>query len=136
KSKDFIMQFEPTDGSFWGSSYSREGKALSGPGDIYCSLFVAEGLAEYAKASGESQYLDKAEDIIRFCMERYDREDYAYTVGYLSPDAPKVTAPRVLGHWMIFIRSLTQILVMEQDAEMEKLADRRLDAILNHHLNP
>ncbi len=135
KSKDFILKSKPTDNSFWTSSFTREGKPNSGPGDIYSSLFVAEGLAEYSKASGERQYMDMAKDIIVSCMDRYDSSDYSYRVTYLSPDAPLVPAPRVLGHWMIFLRSLTQILANEADPLMEKLADRCVDAILNHHLN-
>jgi N-acylglucosamine 2-epimerase len=136
KSKDFILKSRPKDDSFWISSFTREGKPNSGPGDIYSSLFVSEGLSEYSKASGESQYLVMAKEIVKSCMERYDRDDYSYHVSYLSPQAPKVPGARVLGHWMIFLRSLTQILEQGPDPEMEKLADRCLDAILNHHLNP
>lgn len=136
KSKDFILKSRPTDKSFWTSGFTREGKPTTGPGDIYSSLFVAEGLAEYSKASGERQYMDMAKEIIVSCMERYDSPDYSYHVTYLSPEAPRVPAPRVLGHWMVFLRSLTQILENEADPVMEKMADRCVDAILNYHLNP
>lgn len=136
KSKDFIMKSRPADDSFWTSSFNREGLPLSGPGDIYSSLFVAEGLAEYAKASGESQYLKIAKEIILSCLKRYDSSEYDYFVAYLTPDAPKVPAPRVLGHWMVFLRAATQILENGPDKDMEIIADRCVDAILNHHLNP
>ena len=137
KSKDFILKSQPTDNRFWTSSFSKEGKPLSDEeGDIYSSLFVSEGLAEYAKASGESQYLVLAKKIILSCLERYDSEDYDYRVAYLSREAPKIPAPRVLGHWMVFLRAATQIMENAPDPDIEKLANRCVDAILNYHLNP
>lgn len=136
KSKDFILKSQPKDSSFWTSSFDKSGKALGGPGDIYSSLFVAEGLAEYAKASGEKQYHDLAKKIILSCLDRYDSPDYDYYVAYLNPGATKIKAPRVLGHWMVFLRAATQMLERGPDADMQKLADRCVDACLNHHLNP
>jgi len=136
KSKDFILKHLPEDDRFFTSSYSKDGKPLSGPGDIYSSLFVAEGLAEFAKASGDKQYFTIAKKIILSCLKRYDSPDYDYYVAYLNPGATKIPGPRVLGHWMVFLRAATQILENGPDAEMEKLADRCLDACLNHHLNP
>ncbi|SKB31832.1 Mannose or cellobiose epimerase, N-acyl-D-glucosamine 2-epimerase family [Daejeonella lutea] len=136
KSKDLILKLKPADNSFWPTSFTREGKALSGPGDIYTGLFIAEGLAEYAKASGESEYRDLAKKIVMACLARFDSPSYDYYVAYLNPEAPKVPAPRVVGHWMVFLRAATQMLETGPDPEIEKLADRCLDALLNHHLNP
>lgn len=136
KSKDLILKLQPKDNSFWTSSFDRMGNPLSGPGDIYSSLFVAEGLAEFAKASGEKQYFTLAKKIILSCLDRYDSPDYDYYVAYLNPEAPKIPAPRVLGHWMVFLRAATQILEDGPDADIQKVADRCLDACLNHHLNP
>lgn len=136
KSKDLILKLQPKDNSFWTSSFDRMGNPLSGPGDIYSSLFVAEGLAEFAKASGEKQYFTLAKKIILSCLDRYDSPDYDYYVAYLNPEAPKIPAPRVLGHWMVFLRAATQILEDGPDADIQKVADRCLDACLNYHLNP
>lgn len=136
KSKDFILKHLPMDNKFFTSAYDKEGRPLSGPGDIYSSLFVAEGLAEFAKASGDKQYFVTAKKIILACLDRYDSPDYDYYVAYLNPGATKIAGPRVLGHWMVFLRAATQILENGPDIEMEKLADRCLDACLNHHLNP
>ena len=144
KSKDFILKSKPKDNKFWPAAFSKEGNLQSkegkpqseDEGDIYSSLFVAEGLAEFAKASGESQYLDLAKNILFSCLDRYDSPDYVYDVAYLSKDAPKVPAPRVLGHWMVFLRAATQLLENAPDPKVEKLAHRCVDAILNFHLNP
>jgi len=136
RSKDFILKHLPKDNKFFTSAYDKEGRPLTGPGDIYSSLFVAEGLAEYAKASGDKQYFVLAKKIILACLDRYDSPDYDYYVDYLNPGATKILGPRVLGHWMVFLRTATQILENGPDVEMEKLVDRCLDACLNHHLNP
>ncbi|HUX58916.1 MAG TPA: AGE family epimerase/isomerase [Bacteroidales bacterium] len=134
KSKDLLLKLQPTDKSFWPARFTREGNPLSGPGDIYGSLFVAEGLFEYAKASGEKKYRDLAKEIIFDCVERYDRPDYNYDITYLR-GAPSIQGPRVLGHWMIFLSLSTQMLKHEPDPDMEKLAARSVDAIMNHHVN-
>jgi len=135
KSKDLLLTLQPTDNSFWPRTFSREGKPLSGPGDIYGSLFVAEGLFEYARASGESKYRALAKEIIFSCVDRYDQPDYQYHMSYLM-DAPDIRGPRVLGHWMIFLSLSTQMLKHEPDEDLEQLAKRSVDAIMNHHLNP
>lgn len=134
QSKDLLLKLQPKDDSFWPSEFDEKGKPLSGPGDIYGSLFVAEGLSEYAKASGEKQYRELAKKIIFDCVARYDRPDYIYDISYL-PNAPKIQGPRVLGHWMIFLSLCTQMLIHEPDEDLEKLAARSVDAIMNYHVN-
>ena len=134
KAIDFILKLKPNDDNFWNTHFSKYGVPLSGPGDIYGNLFVAEGLAEYAKATGENQYLKLAKEIIFYCLKRYDRPDYIYDISY-APGNPKVQGPRVLGHWMIFLSLSTQILSQGPDPEFEKLADRCVEAILKYHLN-
>lgn len=133
KSKDFILKLLPQDGSFYSATFSKEGKPLSaGEGDIYGNLFVAEGLAEYAKASGEAQYFDKAKQIVVQAVARYDRPDFQYD--YVAEK--KVKGPRILGHWMILLSVATQMLKQREDPELDALAGRCVEAIMKHHLNP
>jgi len=134
KSKDLLLNLRPSDKSFWPAKFTQEGSPLSGPGDIYGSLFVAEGLAEYAKATGEKEYRDIAKKIIFDCLERYDQPDYSYDNTYLK-GAPEIQGIRVLGHSMIFLSLSTQMLKHEADADLEKLAARCVDEIINHHVN-
>lgn len=135
KSKDILLKLQPQDNSFWPQRFSREGEPLTGPGDIYGSLFVAEGLAEYAKATGEQQYRTQAKQIIFSCVDRYDQPDYQFHMSYLR-NAPEIQGPRVLGHWMIFLSLSTQMLKHESDDDLEQLAARSVSAIMEHHLNP
>jgi len=130
KSKDFILKHQPSDDSFWIASYTREGSPRSGPGDIFGNLYIAEGLAEFSKASGEMQYLELARKITLSAVARYDRPDYR------DASEKKIIGPRLLNHWMILLRNSTQMLEYQADPEIEKVAERCVDAIMNHHLNP
>lgn len=135
KSKDFIMKHQPENDNFWISSYTRAGVPLSGPGDIYGNLYIAEGLTEFAKASGESHYLKIAKNILLKAMGCYDKVDYRFPINYGPIGATQISAPRVLGHWMVFLRSATQFLEQEADPNIEELAGRCVEAIMKHHLN-
>ena len=133
KSKDFILKLLPADGSYYISGFTKEGNPLSDKeGDIYGNLFVAEGLAEYAKASGEQKYFDQAKDIVLKAVKRYDRPEFTYD--YKAEE--RIAGPRILGHWMILLSVCTQMLRQRPDKEIKALADRCVDAIMNHHLNP
>jgi mannose/cellobiose epimerase-like protein (N-acyl-D-glucosamine 2-epimerase family) len=140
KSVDLILKSEPQDPhGHWPRNLSREGEPTSEPAsDIYGNLFVAEGLAEYSVASGKDEYWEKAKRMVLRCVETYDREDYLPEIGrtYLGPDARPFPGARILGHWMVLLRASTQMLRNRQDAELSKLADRCVDAILNYHHNP
>lgn len=133
KSKDFILKLLPGDGSYYISGFTKEGKPMSDTeGDIYGNLFVAEGLAEYAKASGERKYFDQAKEIVLKAVKRYDRPEFNYS--YKAEQ--RIAGPRILGHWMILLSVSTQMLKQHQDKEIKALGDRCVDAIMNHHLNP
>ncbi len=135
KSVDFIMKHRPGGDDFWIGSYTKEGQPASGPGDIYGNLFIANGLAEYSKAEGNEEYWSIARDIFIRCIRRYDSPDYEYRVGY-GPEEEHNPAPRVLGHWMVIIRLATQMLENRSDPDIEAIASRSIDAIMNRHFNP
>ena len=123
----------------WPKELTREGKALtSADGEIYGDLFIAEGLAEFSKATGELSHWDTARDLVLKCVRLYDRDDYRPTIGqtYLGPNAPRFPGARIQGVWMVLIRVVTQMLEMHADAELERVARRSVDAITNHHYNP
>jgi mannose/cellobiose epimerase-like protein (N-acyl-D-glucosamine 2-epimerase family) len=137
KSVDFILRHRPAGDEFWTGSFTKEGAPAegSGPGDIYGSPFIANGLTEYSKAEGKEQYWDIAKDIFLGCIRRYDSADYRYNVTY-GPKAEHIQPPRVLGHWMVILRLATQMLDNRSDRDIEAIAARSVDAIMNHHYNP
>jgi N-acylglucosamine 2-epimerase len=139
RSVEFTLKSKPSQTELWPKELTREGKSLtSADGEIYGDLFIAEGLAEYSKATGESSYWDMAREILFKCLEIYDRPDYRPTIGqtYLGPTAKSFPGARIQGVWMVVVRLVTQMLEMRADAELEKVAGRCVDAITKHHYNP
>ncbi len=124
---------------FWPKVLNRDGTAASEPDpELYGDMFVAEGLAEFARATGEGAYWLQAREIVLKCERRYDRRDYYPAIGetYLGPGARPFPGARIGGVWMVFIRTLSQMLEGRQDPELQRLLDRSLRAFLDHHYNP
>ena len=139
-SVEFILRQRPRESTgAWPFHLARDGKPLSGPEpEVYGELFIAEGLAEYSIATGEPHYWDMAKDLVLGCVTRYDREDYYPEIGrtYLGPSARPFPGARVQGVWMVLVRVVTQMLRTRQDPELETIAKRCMDAVVNHHFNP
>jgi len=132
KTVDFILKLKPEGDSFWPGASTREGKPLA-EGEIYGDLFIALGLQEYSRISGNEYCWDEAKEILTKCVRIYDSPDYPGKP-FLA-DSPDITAPRMLGHWMMLIRVATQMLETRQDPEVETIAARCVDALMNHHYN-
>lgn len=143
KSLDFVMQHDPGEDDLWPQRYTREGKVLEDldpPGDrVYGDLFVAEGLAEYATAIGDEAQWQKAKAILMKALRFYDHPEYYPRGGqsYLDDTYPLLPGGRILGNWMVFLRAATQMLRTHPgDQELETLAHRCTEALLEHHLHP
>jgi mannose/cellobiose epimerase-like protein (N-acyl-D-glucosamine 2-epimerase family) len=133
KSVEFILQNEPEGDTLYVGSFTREGKSIGDPATaIYGDLFVANGLSEYSKATGNDSYWQKAKNILFKCLRIYDSPDYPYHANY-GPDVSPMPGERVLGHWMILLRLVTQMLELKSDPEVEQVAARCVDALMNKH---
>ncbi|MEZ5354584.1 MAG: AGE family epimerase/isomerase [Bryobacteraceae bacterium] len=136
KSVEFILPHRPAAGQLWPGAFTRQGTPIPArAADIYGGLFIANGLAEYANASGEARYWTIAKEILTDHMGIYDSPRYEYPVTY-APAGAAVAAPRVLGHWMVLLRLATQMLETKSDPYVQSVADRCLEAILERHYNP
>jgi mannose/cellobiose epimerase-like protein (N-acyl-D-glucosamine 2-epimerase family) len=138
KSVEFVLKNKPAGDGTWPRTYTREGAPTSPPDpSIYGDLFIAEGLAEYSTASGEPKYWDLAKEIVLKCVRIYDRPDYLPEIGetYLGRGARPFPGARIQGVWMVLIRIATQMLRSRRDADIENLASRCVDAVLQHHFN-
>jgi mannose/cellobiose epimerase-like protein (N-acyl-D-glucosamine 2-epimerase family) len=140
KSLELILKTKPTtEDGLWPKGLSREGKPLaSAEGEIYGDLFIAEGLAELFKATGEKLYWDLSRRLLFKCVRLYDSPDYRPSIGqtYLGPEARPFPGARIQGVWMALLRLATQMLEMRADAEIGQVARRCVDAVLNHHYHP
>ncbi len=139
KAIDFVMKHKPADDTLWPNGYTREGKVTEGPPErIYEDLFIANGLAEFSKSKGNEKYWDEAKEIMFKCVRIYDKPGYLPSgfADYFGNDAPPVPGgTRLIGHWFCLLNQCTSMLEARPDAEVQALADRCLDAILNKHYN-
>lgn len=134
-----IERSAPTGDEFWPKVMSRDGSPAGPPDtEVYGDMFIAEGLAEFSKACGERKYWDQAREIVFRCVRRYDRPDYHPTIGqtYLGPGARDFPGARIVGVWMVLIRTISQMLETRPDPELLRILDRALDAVLNSHFHP
>ena len=158
KAVEFILKTKPPNDTLWTSWFTREGKPIGGPDTvIYSDLFVANGLQEYSQASGDERYWDTAKEILLKMIHIYDtKPDFGaippgqdipggsqggynpneFSATKANMNKPGVPRTRILGHWMLVLRLTTQMLQKRQDSEVEAVAARCQDAIMNSHWNP
>ncbi|MCW5977460.1 MAG: AGE family epimerase/isomerase [Bryobacteraceae bacterium] len=139
KSAAFVLKNKPAGEGLWPATFTREGAPASPPDTaIYGDLFIAEGFAEYSRAAGDPRYWDMAKEIVLKCVRIYDRDDYEPRIGetYLGPGARPFPGARIQGVWMVLVRIATEMLKTRRDAEIEAIAARCVDAVMNRHYNP
>lgn len=140
KTAAFLLRNRPPGpDDLWPKTYTADGSPLlPADGEIYGDLFIAEGLDEYAHATGERTHADLARELVLKCVRLYDRPDYRPVIGrtYLGPDARPFPGARILGAWMVLLRVCTQMLERRPDSEIAAVARRSVDAIMQSHFNP
>lgn len=138
-SVEFILLQSPKPpAETWSFRMGRDGKPLTGPEQqVYGDLFIAEGLSEYSIATGEHRYWQMAKSLLLRSVRIYDRADYYPEIGqtYLGPQARSFPGARIQGVWMVLVRLCTQMLRSHKDAEVEAVAARCVDAVVNYHFN-
>ena len=150
KSMEFILSAQPEGDALWPNELTRTGEPLEDKGmliagkryksggQVYDDLFVANGLAEYARATGKERFRRQALDILKKCERLYEAEDYAPTAPLVymgGMEAPTLPGARLLGVWMVMLRLATQVLEAAEDKHAQAVADRCVEAILKHHYN-
>ncbi len=135
KTVNFVLKIKPDGQNLWPPSYTRDGKETKDfPVDIYGDLFIAEGLAEFSKASRDTRFWTMAKEILLKCLALYDSKDFKYLVDY-GPEAPSIPAPRIAGHWMVLLRTSYCMLSHGPDNDIEGIVRRCIDALMNYHFN-
>ena len=72
----FIMKHRPSGENFWPGSYTMEGDVINVNGGYAGDCYIAEGLAEFSKATGDPQYMTLAKETMAKCLRHYDRPDF------------------------------------------------------------
>ena len=150
KSAKFILRHEPQSDKLWAPEFTKEGEPIQLEGqfiggkyypvneEVSGDLFIANALGELSWALGDSGYWNKAKEIIFKCVRIFDKTDYAPNAAqvYLGKEAPSMPGARIMGVNMLLLNITTQMLAHKPDPDLEKLSDRCIDRILNHHYNP
>jgi len=130
KTVEFLLRNAVQPDGWWAELLAREGAALQPyRGDVYGMYFVAEGLQEYAWASGDERALETALDLLRRLTRLLDDRTFVFP-GAARPGL------RPQGLWMVNLRLGTQMLRRWRDSEIAALVDRALEAITERHYNP
>ena len=134
KTRDFLLRHGRDDNGDWVRQLDREGGVLEGAETRgYAGMFIAEGLQEYAKATGDQESMDLAVDALWRAMAKWDDPDCLVDEGYTPISYPGM---RTQGSHMVAILILTQMLEQVSDPKLEVLADRVVDGIMNRFWNP
>jgi mannose/cellobiose epimerase-like protein (N-acyl-D-glucosamine 2-epimerase family) len=122
QTKDFLLAHGRQPDGWWSQTFTREGRVVEPfGGDLYGMYFVAEGLLEYAAATGDEQARQTAREILERLWRRIHEPEFG---------------PRTQGLWMLSLRIATQILRRERDPLAQEMADEALDAITERHYHP
>ncbi|MGO8792042.1 MAG: AGE family epimerase/isomerase [Terriglobia bacterium] len=137
KTKEFVFKYALQQDGWWAEALSREGKVLRPySGDTEGMYHLAEGLHEYATASGDEQCREASFALLKKLFQDFDSPDFRYR----GADFPYLwnskRAVRPQGLWFLNLQIATQMLERENDPKIAEIADRSVDAIMNRHYNP
>jgi mannose/cellobiose epimerase-like protein (N-acyl-D-glucosamine 2-epimerase family) len=137
KTKEFVFKYALQKDGWWAEEFSREGKVLRPfSGDTEGMYHLAEGLHEYATASGDGQSREAALALLKKLFQDFDSPAFRYR----GADFPYLwgskRAVRPQGLWFLNLTVATQMLEGGNDPAIAAIADRAVDAIMNRHYNP
>lgn len=138
-SLNLILKCKPQGNDLWTDRISREGKALTPSSkEISGDLLVAEGMCEYARASGEWKYWNTAKNIILKCWKIYNNSDYCPDIvsNYLGPKSFPFPGAKIQGVAMNIIMIINNMLEAQNDSDLEEIISECTNAVLNKHFNP
>lgn len=137
RAKEFVFKYARQNDGWWVEELSREGKVLRRfSGDTEGMYHLAEGLQEYATASGDDQARETAREILIRLFKDFDSPSFRYRGADFQYLWGSKLAIRPQGLWFLILRICTQMLAHQQEPQVAAIADRAVDAIMNRHYNP
>jgi N-acylglucosamine 2-epimerase len=134
RTKEFIYKYARNADGTWASELTPEGKVVQGQSDIDGDFYVALGLTEYYKATGDEEALQTALDTIYAVNKKILAPDFMY---YGAWDI-EVCEPgtKFLGVWLHFLNTLIPVAVVTKDPRVERIAQTCVRNIVDHHWRP
>jgi mannose/cellobiose epimerase-like protein (N-acyl-D-glucosamine 2-epimerase family) len=133
--KDFIYKYALNGDYTYASELTPEGKIIQPHSDIDGNFYVALGLTEYYKATGDEEAIDRALKTVYKANEIILEPDFMFYGGW---DAGAVYEPgtKFLGIWLHFLNTLIPLAELTGDPRVEKIADMCVRNIVEHHWRP
>lgn len=130
KTHAFLLEHGRDEKGYWRRSVGPNGEPTEpADGMGYAGMFVAEGMQELARATGDNEILDQALEAYRLSRSLFDDPTRTAKPDYLPVDYPGI---RLLGHEMVVIRFLNQVLAQRADDGLRK----ELEEAVAHVLGP
>lgn len=133
KGIDFVRKYCRDERGYWISEVTREGKPLTGSVNIYGDMYMAMGLGEFYKATGDEAMKDLAIETAHKVNERIVDFDYQHLGGHGAGHEP---GTKRLGTWQHFLAALTPLARQTGDYGVEMLARSCVRNILERHWQP
>ena len=130
---DFIYRYCRDENGYWVSKVTREGKLVQGSFNIYGDMYVALGLGEYYKATGDEKARDTAIETAYGVNERIVSLDYMHLAGHGRGNDP---GTKRLGTWQHFLSVLTPLARFTEDYGIDMIARMCVRNILERHYHP
>jgi N-acylglucosamine 2-epimerase len=138
RTRDFIVKHMCAGHGKWAEKVHRDGTPLEGVSKtVFGWLFVAGGLAQLYRATGDAKDLDLAAESLSAAVRAYGDPAYPDT---FSPTYSPVALPerglRSQAHSMVFVWVLSQLLATGNDAGWSQSQRQHVDLILNRFWRP
>ncbi len=133
KAIKFCIKHCLMDNNYWISEVSREGKQLSPSNNIYGDMYIAMGLGEFYKATGDEKMKQLAIDSVHAVNERVVSAEYQHLGGHGAGHEP---GTKRLGTWQHFLGALTPLAMQTGDFGVEMIARMCVRNILERHWQP
>jgi hypothetical protein len=115
---------------------SRSGRILRPyRGDTEGMYFIAEGLQEYAVATGDDHSWAQAVALLKKLFRHFNSPDFRYRGADFPYLWKSKRAVRPQGLWFLNLNIATQMAERSRDPEIAAIADCALGAIVNRHYN-
>lgn len=134
KAYRFLLKHGRDEKGYWRRSIGPNGEPTE-PADAmgYAGIFVAEGMQEYAHATGDLEAMENAREAYRRSRSLFDDP-----ARYTQPDYLPVHYPgiRLLGMEMVILRFANQVLAFQDDPVLKQDLERAVARVLGPFLHP
>lgn len=138
-SVNLILKTTPKGDDLWPDRISREGKALTPASKVISGdVLLAEGLCEYAHASGEAEYWNMARAIILKCWKIYNDPQYHPNIiaDYTGPAVFPFPGAKIQAVCMLLIITINRMLESQNDPDLENIISECTNAVIDKFYNP